>query len=227
MDNVTAIAIINKKGGGAKYPHLAKLGKEIWQYCESKKLSLFASYINTKANIEADRESRSKNADAEYELHQDAYDQICSRLGTPNIDLFASQLNTKCITYVSWKPDPNSIEVDAFTLPWSDLKFSAFPPFCLILKVLHKIITDKAEGIVVVPRWETQPWFPLFYKLLISEEIIFGPNKNPLSNPFRNEHPFGKNLSLVAGFLSGKAIREENFPLQPSTPYLDRFGPPL
>lgn len=34
----------------------------------------------------------------------------------------------------------------------------------MLLRVIQKIIHDRAEGIVVVPWWPSQPWFPLFLK---------------------------------------------------------------
>nr|CAH7717737.1 unnamed protein product [Callosobruchus chinensis] len=58
--------------------------------------------------------------------------------------------------------------------------FYAFPPFCLVAKVLDKISNDKATGIVIVPNWPTQPWYPLFKKLLISNPIVLEPMKNLL-----------------------------------------------
>ncbi|KAJ8945284.1 hypothetical protein NQ317_001091 [Molorchus minor] len=55
-----------------------------------------------------------------------------------------------------WMPSPYA------GLP---LNFYAFPPFALILRVLKKIITDQAVGIVIVPNWTTQAWYPLFSNL--------------------------------------------------------------
>lgn len=56
--------------------------------------------------------------------------------------------------------DPDAYKVDAFTLNWSTLNFYAFPPFSVVSRMLQKIIDDKAEGIVVVPFWISQPWYP-------------------------------------------------------------------
>lgn len=112
-----------------------------------------------------------------WELADDAFQVICKKFNRPEIDLFASRLNKKCSKFVSWHNDPEAFRVDAFTLKWSTYFFYAFPPFCLILKVLQKIILDKAEGIVLVPLWPTQPCV---------------------------EHKFQESLTLVAGVLSGR-----------------------
>nr|XP_046491856.1 uncharacterized protein LOC124223672 [Neodiprion pinetum] len=55
--------------------------------------------------------------------------------GVPEIDLFASRSNTKCIKFCAWQRDPEAQAIDAFTLNWSQWRFYAFPPFALILRV--------------------------------------------------------------------------------------------
>ncbi|CAH2105277.1 unnamed protein product [Euphydryas editha] len=154
IDNTTAIAYINKMGG-IQFPHLTAMSRTIWQWCEERRLRLFASYISSSDNSVADAESRRVHADVEWELSHWAFQSICQQFNKPEIDLFASRLNKKCSTFVSWQSDPEAFAVDAFTLHWNRYYFYAFPPFCLILKVLQKVITDKAKGIIVVPQWRT------------------------------------------------------------------------
>lgn len=202
IDNTTAISYINKMGGvrHLKYHNLAT---KIWKWAEKRNIFLFASYIPSKDNVEADALSRLKNQDGEWELASYAFDRIIRVLGKPEIDLFATHLNKKCDRFVSWFPEPDAEEVDAFTFSWADLDFYAFPPFILILKALVKIKKDQACGIVVVPDWPNQPWYPLFTSLLISEPIIFKPNPNLINLPSRStHHPRAKHLRLIAGKLS-------------------------
>jgi hypothetical protein len=131
------------------------------------------------------------------------FSQITKKFGTPKFDLFASSQNYKCNRYASWKLDPYSEIVDAFTFSWHDINFYAFPPFSLVSKVLEKIISDKAKGIVVVPHWPSQAWYPLWSRLITSEKMFFGPDKFLLHSPFRICHPLHANLILVAAKLSG------------------------
>lgn len=181
VDNTTAICYINRMGG-IQFPHLNDLARSIWQWCEKCNIWLFASYINSLDNIEADQESRKLNIDIEWELSTWAFNNIMKTLGTPDIDLFASRVNAKCQRYISWKKDPDAVTVDAFTINWSKYFFYAFPPFALILKCLNKIINDKAPGILVFPHWPGQPWFPLL-KTMITSEIIFLSLTHIFSNP--------------------------------------------
>lgn len=94
--------------------------------------------------------------------------------------------------------------VDVFTISWHGCFFYAFPPFSIVLRVIQKIIKDKAEGILVVPHWPTQVWFPLFNKILIGSTVVFKPSLNLLNSPFRKTHPLASQLTLVAGRLLGK-----------------------
>lgn len=80
------------------------------------------------------------------------------------------------------------------------------PLFSMILRVIRKIVIDKAEGIVVVPKWATQPWFPLLQKIKL-DEIEFGPDSKLVSSPFGPEYPM--QLTLVAMRLSGKLYKSK------------------
>ncbi|XP_031328844.1 uncharacterized protein LOC116160094 isoform X1 [Photinus pyralis] len=202
IDNTTAISYINRMGG-VQYPHLNMLTRDIWQWCEKRELWIFASYIQSSDNVEADRESRRKVSESEYELCDLAFRKICTDLRHPDIDFFASRTNNKCERYFSWLRDPGAEAVDAFTVNWVDKNFYAFPPFALILRVLQKIKSDNAEGVLVVPFWPTQPWWPLFNALLIKPPIYFKPNPNLLLSADRTPHPLHVTLTLVAGLLSG------------------------
>lgn len=87
--------------------------------------------------------------------------------------------------------------MDAFTTDWSEHYFYAFPPFSLVLRVLNKVIADKANGIVVVPYWPSQAWYPIFEKISCMKPILLGPAKNLLSSPFQDLHSLHKHLHLL------------------------------
>lgn len=205
-DNTTALAYINRMGS-VQHPTLNYLARKIWQWCEVRELWIFASYISSADNWQADIASRILPDETEWSLDFTAFNKIVRLLGLPDIDLFASKDNSKCKRYVSWFKDPGSVAVDAFTLDWGEFFFYAFPPFSLILRALQKIINDKATGILVVPLWKSQPWFPLFTKLAVSEFVTFMPYNKLLFSPYSNEdHPLAKNLTLVAARLSGRHL---------------------
>ena len=75
-------------------------------------------------------------------------------------DIFASCLNHQLDKYISWLPNPGSLFVDAFSISWSNSKFYAYPPFSMIGAATAKSVQDKATGIMIIPYWTTQYWYP-------------------------------------------------------------------
>lgn len=203
IDNTTAISYVNRMGG-IQYPHLNEVAKRLWQWCEHRNLYVYASYIRSADNKEADAESRRIHPDIEWELSPAAFQQLVTKFGSPKIDLFASRINKKCNTYVSWHRDPEAHAVNAFTIDWKNLKFYAFPPFSIVLKVLRKIISDEAKGVVVVPMWPTQPWYPIFRSLVSSDIVYFRPNENAIISVDSSSRKMHAKVTLAAAVLSGR-----------------------
>jgi hypothetical protein len=54
-------------------------------------------------------------------LNKNIFKLLIEILGTPDIDLFVTRLNTQLSTYSSWKPYPGCKFIDAFTVSWSSL----------------------------------------------------------------------------------------------------------
>ena len=120
MDNTTAVACVSKMGTSHSGECNA-VTKEIWQFCIKRNIWLSAAYIPGKTNIEADEESRRENQDTEWMLNPDILSDALDRLDVkPETDLFASRLNHQFPRYVSYKPDPDTEAVNAFTISWSD-----------------------------------------------------------------------------------------------------------
>lgn len=67
VDNTTAVAYVNKMGG-IKYPKLARLSREIWQWCESRDIWIHAAYLPSEENCQADEQSRILPRETEWEL---------------------------------------------------------------------------------------------------------------------------------------------------------------
>ena len=97
-------------------------------------------------------------------------------------------------------------------LSWHDIRFYAFSPFCVIPKVLQKLCRDRAKGVMVVPDWPNQPWFPLIAKMLINYPVLVSVRKNLLSLPQNpaEEHRLQK-LRLIICELSGVASDAQGF----------------
>jgi hypothetical protein len=164
MDKTTVSYLNNM--GGTHCPQLLHLAMEIWDWCEKRNLFLLAQHIPGKTNVEADTESRVKRDLNDWMLHPTV---IAPLIRHCTVDLFASRLSHQLRRYVSWRPDPNAMHSDAFTLDWSNLTAYAFPPFSLDLipALLHKAKREQATLVLVAPLWTTQPWWPLLIELLV------------------------------------------------------------
>lgn len=208
IDNLTALAYINKMGG-TRFRNLHELVKELWEWCMARNIWLFAEYVASKENP-ADEGSRLTNIDTEWELAPYAFNLVREKFGNPTIDLFASRVNKKCNTYCSWERDSEALLINAMTFDWSQYYWYAFPPFSLIPRILKKIIEEGSRGIIVVPYWVGQPWFPIFTELLDSEMLILSPSDSLLLSPCRNLiHPLAQKLTLVSAVLQGRRTRNK------------------
>ena len=161
----------------------------------------------------ADKESREKRLDTEWKLNPELFDCIVTLRGTVSVDLFASRLNYQLKPFVSWRPDPEAKAIDAFSLDWREQYFCAFPPFSLINRVLQKVEQDQRQGIIIVPMWNTQVWFPRLLHLLIDFPVTLPKVPRTLLLPFNREkaHPLHKKLTLLAYKLSGIPSQQEAF----------------
>lgn len=205
IDNVTAQIFVNKMGG-CRSKLCNSVAREIWHFAIDNEMWLTAEYLPGKDNYLADRESRIFHDDTEWMLSSSVFKEITERFFLPEIDLFASRLNHQIARFVSWKPEPSAFGVNAFNCDWSNFKFYAFPPFSVIDRVLEKTIQDKAEGILVVPQWETTHWWPLLLELCLTVPWSIPPAKRLLGLPYAPEkiHPLYNKLRLLVCHVSGK-----------------------
>eukprot|EP00794_Sanderia_malayensis_P014575 gene14575-16077_t len=205
IDNTTAVAVVNNMGT-CHSVMCNSIACEIWLFCEDNNIWLTAAHIPGSENTVADLESRNKNSDTEWMLdsillHMALQDLLFS----PCIDLFASRLNKQFDSYISYRPDPYAKYIDAFTISWADQDFYCFPPFSCIQRTIKKIIQEKAQGILVVPHWTSQTWYPMLIAILQKQPVFLKPKEDLLTLPAEPgvKHPLHKKLTLIC-LVSGK-----------------------
>ena len=211
VDNTTALSYINKMGGTHSVS-CNTISYDMWQWSIKRGIWLSACHVPGVLNVTADKKSRHFADHIEWSLCSDAFTQICNTFGTPKTDIFASRLNAKLDNYFSWNPDPEAVAIDALAQDWSELVLYAFPPFNLIGKVLAKLHKDQASGVVMVPFWSTQPWFPQAIGMLTKPPLLCSPSYRLLELPgtFR-KHPLHKKLYMLAMYLSGNHSETQTF----------------
>lgn len=211
IDNTTAVHYVNNMGG-TKSSMCDDIVRDLWEYASENHLWLSAGHIPGVNNFLADQASRKFDDTTEWSLNSDIFLEITKKFGTPDIDLFASRLNNKCPDYASWKPDPYASVINAFSINWNSYFFYAFPPFSMVSKCTQKILQNKAEGVLIVPLWAAQPWFPKLMKMLVKPPLLLPLDVISLPNK-EGRHPLADKLRLLACRLSGnnasvKAFRE-------------------
>jgi len=212
-DNTTAVAYINNMGG-IKSMGCNAIAFEIWSWARVRNIWLSAAHIPGVANVIADSNSRIFSHSSEWSINKDIFNTITNYLGKPDIDLFATRLNNKTINFISWKPDPEALAVDAFTINWDSQYNYCFPPFSLVSKVLSKLGEMKdSNAILVVPFWKTQPWYPVLVSMLTSHPIIIGSSMNYITLPNypNNVHPLHPKLKLLVAQVSSNPLTAQKF----------------
>ena len=212
MDNMVALTYLVKMGGTNNHI-LVKLTKQIWDFLISRGIILTAEHLPSHLNVEADYESRHVSDSSEWKLNRSVFRQVCSHLGSPEIDLFASRVSKQLPKYMSWKADPFSLGRDAFQTCWGQGLNYAFPPFCLIGRILAKVQREQASLILITPAWQSQNWFPKLLEMSVKHPILLPRLPNLLTDPKGQTHLLVANTSLrlVAWVVSGKNCLQKAF----------------
>lgn len=163
MDNVSAVAHINRMGG-TRSPILLKISREIWKYCQKRGITLTAEYIPVVLNEIADWESRHTESSNNWTLNRAIFQQINKIMGPLKLDLFVDRLNAQLDNYVSWRPDPFAIQTDAFQLNWSNKNPYVFSPFCLIARYPAKVNKERSNLVIITPVWQSQAFTQCYWK---------------------------------------------------------------
>ena len=172
-DNSSVVAYVNKEGG-TRSPELSRLVEELLLWCLDNEVEITASHLPGVRNNAADALSRQvRFQNTEWQLTQWVADALFQQWDGPRVDLFATRMNTRLPVFVSLRPDPRALAMDALAISWSHMDAYAFPPFPLIQLTLEKVRVDPTMVLTLVaPRWPAKAWFPLLLSLLIDHPIV-------------------------------------------------------
>ena len=96
---------------------------------------------------------------------------------------------------------------------WSNYRFYSFVPFSIISLVLQKFEQEQSIGIIVVPTWPTQTWWPVAMKMLVQAPVVLPATERTLylsSHP-TEKRPLHHKLSLLMWHLSRNNSKTEAF----------------
>ena len=201
------MAYINKFGG-CKSLEGNKITRAIWFWAIHRNIWLSCSHLPGIINTKADNLSRKFNADTEWEMCPTVFDNIVQKLDfVPNIDLSASGLNYQIKPFVSYLGDPESVATDAFLCPAGVNGILCISNLLrLFLLFYKKLITDKACGIIIVPNWPTQSWYPTLKRVLLKPAVFISRKTTLLISPDKSTipHPLHKQLDLLGCLILGQ-----------------------
>ena len=212
-DNTVTMLNINNQGS-TKSTTCNEIARKIWNWCTARSNWISAAHCPGELNVQADEASRKFNDDTEWSLGKPEFVKICKRFGTPAVDAFASRLNKKVARYYAWKPDPNALAIDAFTVSWTFEFIYAFPPFSMVGATIRKFKQDGGGGgILVVPLWQNQPWFNGLMDMVVAPPLLLKANRDNIRLEHNHDiqHPLMKHLYIIVCKCSNNRLMQEAF----------------
>ena len=209
-DNTSIVSYINKQGG-TKSAELCALMWRILTWCNLNNVTLRARHIPGSLNVIADGLSRRNQIQStEWSLSPQVFKQISRIWESPQVDLFATRLNTKLPLYVSPIPDPQAWAVDALNIPWENLVAYAFPPTALLPKVIQKLQSQMCRLLLIAPGWPSKPWFWDLVEMSLDVPRRLPQTRTLLKQPMNNIfHSNPASLNLHVWYLGAQRCNKE------------------
>ena len=202
LENMTCVQYINRQGGTRSSKLCMKTWK-IWNLAIQNQMILKAVHICGRDNVLADQLSRQKVLATEWSLKKEKVQNIFVIWGHPLMDLFASERNHQTEVFCTWFPSHRAFATDALSITWENMFAYAYPPICLIPKVLKHMSQFQCEIILIAPRWPRKHWYSELLQFLIASPIQLPQIPDLLAQPFSKIcHPNPQIFQLVAWRLS-------------------------
>ena len=173
---------LHKQTGGTKSPSLCMKTWQLFKILMEMSCTIIATHLEGIKNVEADHLSRHKVLPTEWCLNSLVLQQIFQFLGNPLIDLFAPDQNHCLPTFCSWRPSVKALAIDAFTLDWSGMIAYAYPPICLIPRVLQQVENQECIVILIAPFWPKRAWFTKLLSLTVIYHWFYQTGKTFWNN---------------------------------------------
>lgn len=181
---------------GSRKKDLQKIATDINQVCEQHNIELYTEWIPRDQNQEADDLSRCGDSD-DWSVSNEVFAELNLKWGPHTVDRFASTHNAKLKRFNSRFWVPGTEAVNSLDQNWSGETNWVVPPPRLILKCIRKIECEKANGTIIVPFWQSAPyWTELHdingsYKKFVADSILL-PSENVIQKGYGNNGIFGK-----------------------------------
>ena len=211
-DNQNVVRILQV---GSCKPHLQVEALKVFKNCVLHNIKLEPEWVPREENQLADY-SRIIDYDDWY-IDRQVFEMLEAAWGPHTVDRFATAYNAQVQQFNSRYACPDSEAVDVFTVNWFGENNWWCPPPVLVPRVLRHAERCKAQGTLVIPGWESSPFWPLLYHhggkwasfvmeckvLPLSNELI-RPGRSG-SSLFNGKFPNTNVLAMRLNFGLGKA----------------------
>lgn len=210
-DNTTVVQYINKQGG-TKSVSLCYKVWELFKMTLQHAIHIKAAHLSGHHNFLADRLSRPIVRPTEWTLNNQVLNKLFYLWGKPMIDLFASEDNNKMQIFCTWFPSHKAYAIDALSIPWNNMEAYAFPPICLVPKVLEHMSQYNCQLLLIAPQWPRRHWYTNLLQKLIDYPRRLPIKSNLLQQPKTMiYHPAPEIFNLTAWLLSTETSKIKAF----------------
>jgi hypothetical protein len=206
-DNQGVPSVIKK---GSMKEDLNLCAMQILQTCLAHKINVSIDWVPRTLNVEADELSKIIDQD-DWQIQPHIFKFMNNKFGPFSIDLFASNLSHQTQKFYSKYWCQGTSGVDAFAFDWGKETCWVVPPPVLIPRVLRHMQSCQAEGVMIIPRWQSSVFWPLLHN---GESWSFGISvlleyKNPKN--FFKRGPYGNEVFTENNFQSNVLILKLKF----------------
>lgn len=131
--------------------------RRVHTLCSGLDIELCFEHVSSALSERADRLSR-ENDTTDWTINPTIYANLNGRYGPHTVDLFATELHTRCTRFYCRRPSPGALGVNALVQDWSDENSWANPPFHLLGPVVTCIFLTSATVTLIAPAWRAQAW---------------------------------------------------------------------
>eukprot|EP00873_Tetraselmis_striata_P036056 jgi/Tetstr1/456320/TSEL_004100.t1 len=171
---VAALTILTSRS-----PVMMEELRKLWHLLDIHDISIRPRYIQSAANVWADRLSRELD-DSDWQLNPRIFAYLQRLWGPHTVDRFASMENTQLPRYNSRWRDPHCEAVDSLHLPdefWRRERNYCNPPWGLLDDLADKLRQSGAAATVIAPHWPGRRWYQLLQDLA-TETIVYPPTRD-------------------------------------------------
>jgi hypothetical protein len=173
-DNMAVCHIV--RAGSTRSPEMMHELRLLWALMDRLHITIHVQYVRSADNA-ADKWSRMRSRSA-WQLDPKVFRRLQRRYGRRfTLDAFACAATAQLPRYCALKADPFALSRDAFSLDWSTEDLFLNPPWKELPRVLSKLRRGGGRGVLIVPEWPSQLWYPTMLQL--AQSIV------PLPRPSR------------------------------------------